>query len=454
MALGISAWLTAREQDRLRDARAHLQEMHEFHRIHLVVVRRLVTWVGSSDERAVSSEEVSHHIDDLISLSLNPETPEKLEALRLRLRQATTAEGGQLSELLIMFQEVGLTERASEAQLLASLEEQTGTQLHYELAAPIAILAVGVLLVPMMRRRIIKPLAGFGRQLSHLAAGEFTPTPLDDADPVLLPLHRKFNDLVRRLQELEAEHQARAESLQEEVRAATRALLEQQRSLARAERLAATGEFAASVAHELRNPLAGIQMTLSNLRADIQDPELIERVELVANEVTRLTRLLNEVLDASRHAPEPPRPVHLATLVDDMVTLTRCQLAPEIRLESAIDADLICRLPQDRLRQALLNVILNAATALGDNGGTVRISAAQQDDRVRISVVDDGPGFPPELLDSGILPFFSTRERGTGFGLAMVRRFARDLGGDIELANCRPHGASVTLVLPSVADHG
>ena len=67
---------------------------------------------------------------------------------------------------------------------------------------------------------------------------------------------------------------------------------------------------------------------------------------------------------------------------------------------------------------------------------------------MRITVTDDGPGFPPELLESGIRPFFSTRERGTGLGLAVVRRFARDVGGELALSNRDPHGAEVKLTLP------
>jgi len=89
-------------------------------------------------------------------------------------------------------------------------------------------------------------------------------------------------------------------------------------------------------------------------------------------------------------------------------------------------------------------------------GRLVRQGAARADVQadgrtLRISVCDNGPGFPPELLDAGIRPFFSMRERGTGLGLAMVRRFARDVGGTLELANRIPHGAQVTLILPADA---
>lgn len=443
----ISAWLTLREQRRLLSAEQQLTRMHNFQDVLLLTARRLVL-VSRGSDVAAAREELLRRIDELSGLATSPETPAKLQVFRARVAAANEGERTDFVQSFIGFQEVIEIEHTSQAQLIAGLEQQAESQLQLELAAPLALLAVGVVLIPITRRKIIRPLNAFGRQLSHLAEGHFTPAPLDEVDPLVLPLHRNFNELVRRLRQLEAMHQMRTASLEAEVREATRALLEQQRTLARAERLAATGELAASVAHELRNPLAGIQMTLSNLRVDLQDPELVERVDLVIKELERLTRLLNELLDKARHAPEAPRTVQLASLVEDMLTLTRCQLAPNVRLESHIPADLTCRLPQDRLRQALLNLLLNAANALTD-GGTVTVTAAREDSRVRITVTDDGPGFPEELLQSGIRPFFSTREGGTGLGLPMVRRFARDIGGEITLSNRQPHGACVTLLLPA-----
>jgi two-component system NtrC family sensor kinase len=446
VALVISAWLTVREQRRLLSAERQLARMHEFQRVLLVAARRLVLVAHGTGDPDAARVELLHQVDTLSTLATNPETPRKLQIFRSRIIVAR--EGKDFIESFVGFQEVIETEHTSQAQLIGGLEQQAERQLRFELAAPLAILAVGVVLVPITRRRIINPLNAFGRQLSSLAEGRFTPASLDDVDPLLLPLHRNFNELVGRLQQLEAAHRARTASLEEEVRAATRTLLEQHRSLARAERLAATGELAASVAHELRNPLAGIQMTLSNLRTELQEPELVERVDLVINELTRLTRLLNEIVDASRHAPEAPRSVDLAAVVDDMLTLTRYQLPPQVQLESQVRPGLTCKLPQDRLRQALLNLLLNAAAVLSDRGGTVTVAAAREGDQIRITVSDDGPGFPAELLQNGIRPFFSTRERGTGLGLSMVRRFARDLGGTLTLANRQPHGACVTLQLP------
>jgi two-component system, NtrC family, sensor kinase len=451
LALVISAGLTALEARRLHEAQGQLDQFREFDRMYLLITRRLTTVAGGAHPAPRGLPLMDRAIDRMIALSHDPETPPKLQALRQRLEQPG-AGGVELAETLTLIAEVGRSSQAQQAALVDRLERQNAAQLRLELAAPLAILSVGILLLPVARQRIIKPLNAFARQLARLADGEFTPAPVDArVDPFLLPLHRQFNDLAGRLQELEASHRAHEESLHAKVRAATRQLLDQQRSLARAERLAATGELAASVAHELRNPLAGLQMTLNNLRAELHDADLTERVDLMIHEVARLARLLNEILDAARHAPEAPRLIQLADLVDEIVALTRYQLAPNVRLESRIDPALTCQLPQDRLRQALLNLILNSASALGEPGGAIRIDATAADRGVRIAVADDGPGFPAELLDGGIRPFFSTRERGTGLGLAMVRRFARDLGGSVELANVEPHGARVTMVLPAEA---
>jgi C4-dicarboxylate-specific signal transduction histidine kinase len=453
LGLVISAVLTALEARRLRAAQAELDRLGEFERVHMVLTRRLTTLAQGAEVSPRGRPLVLGAIDRMIELSSDPDTPARLQALRLRLEQRAPG-GAELAESLTLIGKVGAEEQARESALLAQLQRENSAHLRLELAAPLALLAVGLLFFPVARQRIIKPLEAFGKQLARLADGDFRPAPADDrVEPFLLPLHRQFNELARRLQTLEAAHRERATTLEGEVRAATHQLLEQHRSLARAERLAATGELAASLAHELRNPLAGLQMTLANLRAELDDPDPRARVDLMIEEVGRLTRLLNGLLDAARHAPEAARSIQLADLVDETLALTRYQLAPQIALESRVDPGLTCRLPQDRLRQVLLNLVLNAAGALAERPGVIAIDASVSDHTLRITVSDDGPGFAAELLENGIRPFFSTREHGTGLGLAMVRRFARDLGGSVELANRSPHGAQVTLVLPRDAEH-
>jgi len=100
------------------------------------------------------------------------------------------------------------------------------------------------------------------------------------------------------------------------------------------------------------------------------------------------------------------------------------------------------------LRQALLNLVLNAIQALASQAGSVVVAAERAEGMVKISVADDGPGFPAEFLNQRIQAFKTGRSSGTGLGLAMVSRFARDLGGTLELSNLEPNGGCAVLVLP------
>jgi len=208
------------------------------------------------------------------------------------------------------------------------------------------------------------------------------------------------------------------------------------------------GELAAGIAHELRNPLAGIQMSIANLRSDLDDPEQAERLSLVMEELKRMGRLLNELLDQSKHTPAPVQEFNLSMMASELVSLIRYQVPPGIRLDFRGPDSLMCRLPECRLRQSLLNLILNSAEVLREGKGSIMVEASSEDERVVLTVTDDGPGFAKEMLDSGIRPFATGRPGGTGLGLAMVQRFVRDLGGQLSLANTKPHGACVRLLLP------
>jgi signal transduction histidine kinase len=458
VAILVLSWLTWREQSLLSKTHVELQRSVAFHERHRSLEQKLIG-ISSGSNRPAPMELVPA-IDELIELCepADVETPKHLVAFRGHLMEAENLDTEPMNLAFAHLHEVAISKHRREQELIAALGRETRSQLQLGLAAPLAIIALGAAFIPITRRRVMRPLEDFGRQISSLAKGDFRPTPPEQVSNLTLPLHRNFIKLAVRLQELEREHREREVALQEKVYAATAALLEQQHSLARAERLAATGELAASVAHEVRNPLAGIQMSLANLRTELENPEHVERVDILIGEVERLARLVNEIVDASRHAPETPSVVVVADLVDELLSLTRYQLPPEIELESRVREDLRCRIPKERLRQALLNLILNAEKAIGDEPGHIEVEITAEEDNIRIRVTDDGPGFPDELLASGVRPFYSTRDRGTGLGLAMVRRFVREAEGDLDLSNRRGEGerrgACVSLLLPSVVDHG
>jgi len=447
--LALSAYLTFHQQQLINELIDELTQREAFDRTHVIATRLAIQLGKDATSNDAVRRELLARIDDLKRLAAEPDSPKTLQVFRAFVEQLEPGHYEVILDRVSILQEVDLREEDGEVVRLARLSQQMKTQLHLDIIMPVALILFAAVIFPLSRRRIIKPLEAFGRLLTRLGGGDFTPAPVDeDVDWVLLPLHRQYNELTRRLQTLEAAHEAREDTLEREVRTATKTLLEQRHSLARAERLAATGELAASVAHELRNPLAGIQMTLSNLRTELKDAEAAQRIDLVIGEVQRLTRLLNQLLDSARHAPEAARPIELGRLVDEVVSLARYQIPAEVRLEHHSDPGLTCVLPADGLRQVILNLVLNAAAAIGEKPGTITISGVGEGERVRLTVNDDGPGFPPEVLQQGARPFLSRREHGTGLGLAMVRRFVRDVGGELSLANRKPRGASVTLLLP------
>ncbi|MGX2041028.1 sensor histidine kinase [Methylocaldum sp. MU1018] len=372
--------------------------------------------------------EVSRSIIDLAGERL---APERQEALLLHALNITSA---MLDE-----------ETLERERLVELIGHATRTEIALAFATLGAVLLFGGL---FFRRQILAPLHDLKELLLRLAREDFTPIETTQIDPLLLPVFVSYNDMVKLLAELEEARRHYAESLEAEVRAATRALLEQQASLARTERLAAVGELAAGIAHELRNPLAGIQLTCANLRDEIDNPEQSERVDLIIAELKRMGRLLNELLDHGRHTPAPVGVCNVSIVIRELVALTRYQIQPDIRLGWTASSDLACRLPECRLRQTLLNLILNSAQAIGEHGGAIEIRAERDDDHIRLTVTDSGPGFSAELLQNGIRPFATGRAGGTGLGLAMIQRFTRDMGGQLDLSNIEPHGARVSLTLP------
>jgi signal transduction histidine kinase len=153
-------------------------------------------------------------------------------------------------------------------------------------------------------------------------------------------------------------------------------------------------------------------------------------------------------VDESRQSPERPQRLQLRSAIDDLLKLLRYQLDARITINANVPENIYCRLPEAGFRNVLLNLMLNAAQAIGERPGTIEIAAAVDDGRVELTIGDDGPGFPEELLSSGVFEHGTWRKGGTGFGLATARRFALEHGSSLELRNRRTGGATVILRFP------
>ena len=448
VSMGVMAWRNLRRLDLIG---ADVENTVRIQRVSVRSQKMLLAHL--TDASSIDADALEELSQDVARISAQPrflqqETRGRLERLHQLLSHPAAKNEAGMVAAVALGEQTAVGESNAQIEQLRRVREDFVAEVQMAFGLVAALTVLGIAGAWVMRRRILGPLDDLGTMFSKLGGGDFSTVAVEQVHPPLLPLFENYNRLVTRLQTLEAEHRSRAESLEGEVQLAVKALLDQQLALARAERLAAVGEMAAGLAHELRNPLAGIRMSLSNLSRDLSDPELVERVALVLSELDRLTRLLNNQLSQAQHAPEPSGPCEIQAMVDELVRLLRFQVPENIQLEVSIESALHCVLPGDRLRQALINLVLNSVQALGQKGGAVTLRAHRKADRLVMEVSDDGPGFPPELLTSTAQPFVTHREGGTGLGLAMVRRLALDMGGEFTLENQRPRGALARLVLP------
>ncbi len=360
-------------------------------------------------------------------------------------------EGNQLDQIkaLELSRKVLLQQIHEEEELLTEVYSDSQLELQLAIVIPFCIFVIALIYSYFfLNRQVVTPIRALEELFSNLVKGERRPIQDIDVDSVMQPLFNNYNELVTRLSELEEEHRTHTDTLEKEIHQATHTLLEQSHSLARAERLAAVGELAASTAHELRNPLAGIQLALENMYNESRDTEQAERLQMVNQEVKRLTGRLNDLLAYSRQVPEKARHIDLYKLIDELMTLLKYQTQENIALQYQVENNLTVFLPENELRQALLNLLLNAIQSIGDQAGTVKLRVMRRKDWLFFKITDSGAAFPEELLEQGVRLFASYREHGTGLGLPMVQRFAKSHGGRLELQNDSRGHACASLTLP------
>jgi len=452
--------LTWQSHQRLQPVNRHIAQMVKLQNANLALQRELVESLrGEGEFSASEREETGRQLQAILEAQtlLSQESPALIAAAHRAL--ADLSQQPKEALILTLSQTRKAIELEARAHQVLVDKINRATSLELRIGAITLVLFPGgaILLLYLTRRRILAPLERLGFLMTLLARPDYTQAPLKSVDPLLRPLTQNYNALVARLAELEEEHARREKRLESQVDIATQALLAQQRSLANTERLAALGEMLARIAHELRNPLAGVKLASTNLRKDmaeeLPDSEYVERIGIIAAEIDRIIAVLNAMLDQSRHKPEPLRTIDVGKAVADLMVLVRYQMPDRITLTRDIGADIVCRLPDAMLRQALLNLVLNAREAIAGNDGNISVRARAEAGRLKLAVCDDGPGFPPELLETGIRTFVSHRPGGTGLGLSMVQRFVRAQDGSMTLANLQPRGACVTLELPCGHPH-
>jgi nitrogen fixation/metabolism regulation signal transduction histidine kinase len=238
----------------------------------------------------------------------------------------------------------------------------------------------------------------------------------------------------------------------------TAELAQSRTRLAQAERIAAWREVARRLAHEIKNPLTPIAMSVETLRDALERrrpdfPEIFEEgTRAISDEVRRLKRIVDEFSRFARLPAPEKAPVAPAELVASALALFP-EPPPGVKIVREVASGLPAVLAdRDQVLQVLLNLVRNALDALAAGGGTLSVEASRAPGGVAFTVRDEGPGIAPEDLARVFEPYFTTKEGGTGLGLAIARRIAEEHGGTLEAASIPGAGAAFTLVLPAAEE--
>lgn len=228
-------------------------------------------------------------------------------------------------------------------------------------------------------------------------------------------------------------------------------LQQQEREILRAEHLAAVGQLAAGVAHEVRNPLTGIKILIeAALLPEHPTPLTTDDLTLIHHEIQRMERTVQELLNYARTPALELRTENVRQLLRSAIEIVR-RRADQQRVElnvRQVNPTLEARLDHDQFLSMLTNLLFNALDVTPP-GGSVDIAAERAaDDSLRIDIIDSGPGIAPEAIDKLFVPFATSKPTGTGLGLTMARRIARNHGGDLKAENLADGGARFTFFLP------
>lgn len=328
-----------------------------------------------------------------------------------------------------------------------SMDEVRATALKHRATNILMIIGtffgVGGVIIITLLFVIVRPMRSIHRQIKNLEgelesvergeAGQFSQLQVPSSKDEITDLIFAFNRLTRRLNEVYGKlHELH------------------QKELEHADRLASAGEMAASVAHEIRNPVAGVLGALQVFESEV--PEGDERKEILKEMKQQLDRVNQAVSDLLSYA-RPTPPVYEEFPINEVIQRTVSLLARQLKGRQ-IDIQLrlsdkktVISADKKQVQQVLWNLILNALQAM-DTTGTLIIESLPEDSYVKICVSDTGRGIPEELADRVFEPFFTTKHKGTGLGMTISKRIIEQHKGSISLVSRVNQGTTVTLVMP------
>ncbi|MFZ0734330.1 MAG: ATP-binding protein [Candidatus Sulfotelmatobacter sp.] len=296
-----------------------------------------------------------------------------------------------------------------------------------------AVAICGALLV-VLTYTVQRPMVELQQKIAQLGGGDLNVSvSFANRNDEIGDLGSNFNQMVRQLRdsrdEIERLHRTQ---------------------MSRAEHLATLGEMATGLAHEIRNPLAGIAGVIEIIGRDLPGTSPARAVvKDVRQEIARINHIVTDLLQTARPHPPKVRKSDLNTTVEHAVMLGRQQaLAKSVEIALHKDPSLPeVEHDSDQIHQVMLNLLLNALQAI-DTNGKVTVTVEKQGKDAVVGVADNGRGIPPENLPNIFRPFFTTKGDGTGLGLSLARRIVEDHQGRIDVTSTLGKGTTFVVVLP------
>ena len=296
-----------------------------------------------------------------------------------------------------------------------------------------AVAICGALLV-VLTYTVQRPMVELQQKIAELGGGDLTVSvSFAHRNDEIGDLGRNFNQMVVQLRESREEIERLHHT-----------------QMSRAEHLATLGEMATGLAHEIRNPLAGIAGVIEIIGRDLPSTSPArDVVKDVRQEIARINHIVTDLLQTARPHPPKVRKSDLNVTVEHAVMLGRQQaLAKSIEISLHKDPSLPeVEHDSDQIHQVLLNLLLNALQAI-DRHGKVEVKLSRRESNALIEVTDNGRGIPTENLPNIFRPFYTTKGEGTGLGLSLARRIIEDHHGRIHVTSAVGKGTTFTVTLP------
>lgn len=313
----------------------------------------------------------------------------------------------------------------------------TGRELLNDLVGvSLGLLVISALLSLFFARLITRPIERLSKAVREVGSGQFDVQVESTSRDEIGALGTSFNQMTAELKAREA------------------ALQQTQAALVQSEKISAFGQISAGIAHEVKNPLAGIlgyaQLALRKLEKE--DP-LRKNLEIIEKETRRCKTIIENLMKFARQEKALMEPMDLNQTVEDAIVIVSHQLGIN---EISLEKDLALQLPQihgsaNQLQQVLMNLMINAQQAMEGQAGTIKITTGLADTgHIAIQVSDTGPGIPQDIQSKIFEPFFTTKPagKGTGLGLSVTYGIIKDHKGDVRLESEPGQGTTFVITLP------